>query len=62
MEPYPLSMADRMVKRLPNAIPTFRQVTSQRIVENDQGNVDEVFLGLRGYCAGSGVQSYEQES
>lgn len=55
MEPYPLYMADRMVKHLPRAIPTFRQVTSQRITENYQGNVDEVFLGLHGYRTESGV-------
>ncbi len=55
MEPYPLYMADRMVKHLPKAIPTFRQVTSQRIAENYQGNFDEVFLGLHGYRTESGV-------
>lgn len=55
MEPYPLYMADRMVKHLPRAIPTFRQVITQRITETYQGNVDEVFLGLHGYRTESGV-------
>ena len=55
MEPYPLYMADRMVKQLPKAIPTFRQVTSQHIAENYQGNIGEVFLGLHGYRTESGV-------
>ncbi|MGQ9627648.1 MAG: DNA double-strand break repair nuclease NurA [Anaerolineae bacterium] len=55
MEPYPLYMADRMVKHLPRAIPTFRQVTSQRIAETYQGNITEVFLGLHGYRTESGV-------
>ncbi len=55
MEPYPLYMADRMVKHLPKAIPTFRQVTSQHIAETYQGNVSEVFLGLHGYRTESGV-------
>lgn len=55
MEPYPLYMADRMVKHLPKAIPTFRQVTSQHIAETYQGNIGDVFLGLHGYRTESGV-------
>lgn len=55
MEPYPLYMADRIVKHLPKAIPTFRQVTSQHIAESYQGNISEVFLGLHGYRTESGV-------
>lgn len=55
MEPYPLYMADRMVKHLPKAIPTFRQVTSQYIAETYQGNIGEIFLGLHGYRTESGV-------
>ncbi|WP_299029418.1 DNA double-strand break repair nuclease NurA [uncultured Thermanaerothrix sp.] len=54
MEPYPLYMADRMVKHLSRAIPTFRQVTSQYIAETYRGNVGEVFLGLHGYRTESG--------
>ncbi len=54
MEPFPLYMADRMVKHLPKAIPTFRQVITQHIAEIYQGNVDEVFLGLHGYRTESG--------
>ncbi len=55
MEPYPLYMADRMVKHLSKAIPTFRQVTSQHIAETYQGSISEVFLGLHGYRTESGV-------
>lgn len=54
MEPYPLYMADRMVKQLPRAIPTFRQVTSQHIAETYQGDISEVFLGLHGYRTEAG--------
>lgn len=54
MEPYPLYMADRMVKYLARVIPTFRQVTSQRIAEVYKGNIDDVFLGLHGYRTESG--------
>lgn len=55
MEPYPLYMADRMVKHLPKAIPTFRQVTSQHIAEVYQGDVTDVFLSLHSYRTESGV-------
>jgi hypothetical protein len=55
MEPFPLYMADRMVKHLSKAIPTFRQITSQHIAETYQGNIGEVFLGLHGYRTESGV-------
>ncbi len=54
IEPYPLYMADRMVKHLAQAIPTFRQVTSQRIAEIYEGNIDDIFLGLHGYRTESG--------
>jgi hypothetical protein len=54
MEPYPLYMADRMVKHLARAVPTFRQVTSQRIAEVYDGSIDDVFLGLHGYRTESG--------
>lgn len=55
LEPYPLYMADRMVKHLPRAIPTFRQVTSQRIAEIYEGDIGEVFLSLHGYRTESGA-------
>lgn len=54
VEPYPLYMADRMVKKLAHAIPTFRQVASQRIAETYQGDIDNVFLSLHGYRSESG--------
>lgn len=54
MEPYPLYIADRMVKSLAAAIPTFRQVTSQRMAETYQGDIADVFLGLHSYRTESG--------
>lgn len=54
MEPYPLYMADRMVKHLPKAIPTFRQVASQIIAESYEGDISEVFFGMHGYRTESG--------
>jgi len=54
LEPYPLYMADRMVKHLARAIPTFRQITSQHLAETYMGDVSDVFLGLHGYRTESG--------
>ena len=49
LEPYPLYMADRFVKQLPKAIPTFRQIASQRLSEAYSGDLGDIFLGLHGY-------------
>ena len=54
MEPYPLYLADRMVKHLPQAVPVFRQITSQYLAEDYQGNIDDVFVGLHSYRTESG--------
>jgi len=54
MEPYPLYMADRMVKSLSTAISTFRQVTSQHLAETYAGEINDVFLSLHGYRTESG--------
>jgi hypothetical protein len=54
MEPYPLYMADRMVKSLSTAISTFRQVTSQHLAETYPGEINDVFLSLHGYRTESG--------
>ena len=54
MEPYPLYLADRMVKHLPRAVPAFRQITSQHLAEDYQGNIDDVFVGLHSYRTESG--------
>lgn len=55
MEPYPLYMADRMVKQLPRAIPAVRQIASQYVAETYSGKIEEIFLGLHGYRTESGV-------
>ena len=55
MEPYPLYMADRMVKHLAKSVPAFRQIASQRLAENYQGDIGEIFLSLHGYRTESGA-------
>ncbi|MBW1976000.1 MAG: DNA double-strand break repair nuclease NurA [Deltaproteobacteria bacterium] len=54
LEPYPLYLADRTVKALSRAIPTFRQVTTQRISEKYKGNIGEIFMAMHGYRTESG--------
>lgn len=49
LEPYPLYLADRMVKHLSRAIPALRQVMSQQLAETWAGDVDDIFLNLHGY-------------
>jgi hypothetical protein len=54
LEPYPLYMADRMAKSLAKAIPAFRQVATQRISSDYQGDIGEVFFAMHGYRSESG--------
>ncbi|NSW53486.1 MAG: DNA double-strand break repair nuclease NurA [Anaerolineae bacterium] len=54
MEPYPLYMADRMVKHISEAIPTFRQVSTQSLAEQYDGDLNDVFMGLHSYRTESG--------
>lgn len=49
LEPYPLYLADRMVKHLSNAIPAFRQTATGRMVELHQGDIGEIFFSMHGY-------------
>lgn len=55
LEPYPIYMADRMVKAVARAVPAFRQVTTQRISEQYEGSVDEVFFAMHGYRSETGA-------
>lgn len=54
IEPYPLYMADRMVKHLSSAIPAFRQTATKRMAELHQGDVGEIFFSMHGYRTESG--------
>lgn len=49
MEPYPLYMADRMIKHLPQALPACLHGISNHLAENYQGNINDVFIGLHSY-------------
>ena len=54
LEPYPIYLADRTVKALARAIPAFRQVTTQRISEQYEGDIGEVFFAMHGYRSETG--------
>lgn len=54
LEPHPLYMADRMVRNLAQALPTFRQVAAQAVAERYAGPLEEVFFHLHGYRSESG--------
>jgi hypothetical protein len=54
LEPYPIYLADRMAKALARAIPAFRQVTTQRISEQYEGDIGEVFFAMHGYRSETG--------
>ena len=47
-EPYPLYMADRMVKHLGSAIPAFRQTATRQMAELHQGDIGEIFFSMHG--------------
>ena len=54
LEPYPIYLADRMVKSVGRSVPAFRQVTTQRISEQYEGSIDEVFFAMHGYRSETG--------
>lgn len=49
MEPYPLYMADRMAKHLPQVLPHCLHNITQFLTKNYQGDIKDVFLGLHSY-------------
>lgn len=53
-EPYPIYIADRMVKHLGRAIPALRQTSTQRMTELHQGDIGEIFFSMHGYRTESG--------
>ena len=54
LEPYPIYLADRTVKALSRALPSFRQVATQRISEQYGGDIGEVFFAMHGYRSETG--------
>jgi hypothetical protein len=54
LEPYPIYLADRTVKALARSVPAVRQVTTQRVSEQYEGDIGEVFFAMHGYRSESG--------
>ncbi|HEU4738595.1 MAG TPA: DNA double-strand break repair nuclease NurA [Solirubrobacterales bacterium] len=54
MEPYPIYLADRMVKSVSTALPAIRQVVTQQACDLYEGDVGEVFFGLHSYRSEAG--------
>lgn len=49
MEPYPLYLADRMVKHLGKALPAIRKTTAQEMALKWEGNLGNMFFAMHGY-------------
>jgi hypothetical protein len=54
MEPYPLYMADRIVKHLGSAIPAFRQTITKKIMDLYKGEIEDVYFNMHNYRTESG--------
>lgn len=49
MEPYPLYMADSIVKEVSKAVPALRQVATRKMAEEYTGDLSEVFFSMHSY-------------
>jgi len=49
MEPFPLYLADRMVKHLRTALPAIRKTTTQEMSIHWDGNYSDLFFAMHGY-------------
>lgn len=58
LEPYPLYLADRMVKALARAVPTFRHVATQSVSEQYEGDIADVFFAMHGYRSETGGRTH----
>jgi len=49
MEPFPLYLADRMVKHLRTALPAIRKTTTQEMSQNWDGEYSDLYFAMHGY-------------
>lgn len=54
MEPYPLYLADRMVKNLSSAIPACRQTATKKMAESFEDDLSEIFFNMHSYRSEQG--------
>lgn len=55
LAPFPVHLADRTVRAVVRSIPAVKQVTTQRIAEEFDGDIGEVFFAMHGYRSISGM-------
>jgi hypothetical protein len=49
MEPFPLYLADRMVKHMRTALPAIRKTTTQEMSQNWDGKYSDLYFAMHGY-------------
>ena len=49
LEPYPLYLADRMVKHLRTALPAISKTTTQEMSYNVEDNLGNIYFAMHGY-------------
>jgi len=54
LEPYPVYLADRTVKALRGGMKGFRQVATQRVSEEYEGDIGDVFFAMHAYRTDTG--------
>lgn len=54
MEPYPLYLADRMVKHLGSALPAIRKATTQEMAAKWEDDLGSIYLAMHGYRTETG--------
>jgi hypothetical protein len=54
MEPYPLYLADRMVKHLGTALPAIRKTTTQEMAFKWEDEIGNIYFAMHGYRTESG--------
>lgn len=54
MEPYPLYMADRIVKNLSSGIPAFRQTVTNSMAQSLEGDLSDIFFTMHSYRTENG--------
>jgi len=54
IEPYPLYIADRMVRSIGHALPAFRQIATRKMVELHKDDIAHILFNMHGYKTETG--------
>ncbi len=55
LEPFPLYLADRMVKHLGTALPAIRRTTTQQMSAECENKMGNIYLAMHGYRTNIGI-------